>query len=128
MTSLSKFMEAMKDLFDFRTNDLFGSRGLARSSDPDTSHVAAAKISAARLEEMVYEKIRSFGSAGCAADDVVQLMPDIKSNSITPRFAPLIKKGLVVDSGRRKRISSGSTQRVLVASSFVREGQCSQTN
>jgi hypothetical protein len=36
-------------------------------------------------------------------------------DSVTPRFAPLIRKGKVIDTGERRKGNSGRSQRVLKA-------------
>lgn len=87
---------------------------LARNTDPDTSHEAAASISTAAMERIVYEAIKKFPN-GCIADDVQGFLASYRSNTITPRFAPLIRKGFIVDTGDRKRASSGRSQRVMAA-------------
>ena len=39
----------------------------------------------------------------------------LRSHSITPRFAPLIRKGFIFDTGERRMASSGRSQRVVKA-------------
>jgi DNA-binding PucR family transcriptional regulator len=111
----------MKHLSDTFTVDMFEqpafgthSRKLVRRKDPDTSHEAAKTVDTAMLERMVYEIIAMF-PRGCTAEDVERALPNIRSHSITPRFAPLIKKGLIVDTGLRKKASSGRNQRIVKA-------------
>lgn len=97
-----------------------GTSAMVRGTDPDTSHIAAESFDAAAMEMAVYEVIRSFTN-GCIADDVEQRMPGCRSHSITPRFAPLIRKGLIVDTGRRMKALSGRPQRVVMATSLIEE-------
>lgn len=87
---------------------------LARAEDPDTSHQAAQEVDTAELERIVYEVIASCPH-GCIADDVENRLPQFRSHSITPRFAPLLRKGLIYDTGERRRASSGRSQRVVKA-------------
>jgi len=87
-------------------------RVMARTHDPDTSHEAAASIDTAMMERMVLDVVAQFPN-GCIADDVERALPHIRSHSITPRFAPLLKKGFIIDTGERRIASSGRSQRVV---------------
>ena len=98
----------------------FGTTALARGTDPDTSHQAAESLDTADLEWAVYEVVKTF-SNGCIADEVEQRMPGCRSHSITPRFAPLIRKGPIVDTGRRMKAPSGRPQRVVMATALIEE-------
>lgn len=93
---------------DFGTNPNM----LARTRDPDTSHEAAETLDTAAMERLVYETIARFPN-GCIADEVERLLPHVRSHSITPRFAPLLRKGFITDTGERRRASSGRNQRVV---------------
>lgn len=101
-----------------KTYDLFEryfgteAKKLVRTSDPDTSHAAAKTVDTSQLELIVYEVIGKFPN-GCTADDVQQELAHLRSNTITPRFAPLIRKGFIEDTGERRRASSGRSQRVM---------------
>ena len=100
------------DLFemDFGTEP----KKLVRTSDPDTSHAAALAVDTAHMEQIVYEVICKYPD-GCIADDVERQLSDFRSHSITPRFAPLIRKGYIFDTGERRMASSGRSQRVVKA-------------
>lgn len=87
-------------------------RALFRKTDPETSKQAAESVPVERLERMVYEAIKTLPD-GAIADDLEKILPGVKLNSITPRIAPLIKKGYIYDTGERRRASSGRSQRVL---------------
>jgi hypothetical protein len=104
----------MKKLSQTELFSVFGSdpKTLVRNNDPDTSHAAAKTVDTSQLELMVYEVIGKFPN-GCIADDVQQELAHLRSNTITPRFAPLIRKGFIVDTGERRRASSGRSQRVM---------------
>jgi hypothetical protein len=111
----------MKKDQDNKTFDLFATpsfgtnaREMARNTDPDTSHEAAEKVDTARLERMVYEVICKYPN-GCIADDVERELSHLRSHSITPRFAPLIRKGFIFDTGLRRAASSGRSQRIVKA-------------
>ena len=95
---------------------LFGTnpKQMARTEDPDTSKEAAETVPSAHLEQLVYEVITEFPN-GCTSEDVERALYQYKSHSITPRFAPLIKKGLIIDTAVRKKTASGRSQRVVRA-------------
>jgi len=85
--------------------------GLARHTDPDTSHEAAASIDANRMEMIVLEEFMS-AKNGLTAEELSDRLPGLPLNSITPRIAPLVRKGYLIPTGRRK-FSSGRSQPVL---------------
>ena len=87
-------------------------KALFRKTDPDTSKEAAESVPVQRLEKLVYEAIKAAPN-GLTAEEIEKSIPGVKLNSITPRIAPLIKKGYIEDSGERRRASSGRSQRVL---------------
>lgn len=104
-------MNAQPELFD---------EALARQTDPDTSHEAAASLGGtlcAKLARRVYAVIRSYGEAGCISDDLLKhpSLSDLTYGTITPRYAQLMRKGLVADTGKRRMGVSGRNQRVMVA-------------
>jgi len=88
--------------------------GLARNADPDTSHEAAQSIDTTELERVVYEVIKSFPN-GCIGDDVVRSLPQYGIQTISPRYAPLIRKGWVIATGEKRVARSGRSQRVMLA-------------
>ncbi len=98
------------DLFE----RIFGThpKKLVRTDDPDTSHAAANSVDTSQLESMVYEVISKYPD-GCIADDVERELAHLRSHSITPRFAPLMRKGFIFDTGERRMASSGRSQRVV---------------
>lgn len=98
------------DLFD----QIFGTNPnlLVRNTDPDTSHQAALVVDTSKLEALVYEVIAKYPN-GCIADDVERELAYLRSHSITPRFAPLIRKGFIYDTGERRRAASGRNQRIV---------------
>lgn len=102
--------------------DLFGTepRKLARRKDPDTSHVAAAKVKSAKLEAMVYQAILSFGAKGCISDEVRarKEFDGMPYSSVTARYAALIEKKLIFDSGQRRKGNGRTPMRVMVADQY----------
>jgi hypothetical protein len=99
--------------------DLFPTFGtdpkeMARTADPDTSHEAAEKVDSAKLERLVFEVIAR-NPNGMTSDEVMRHFPDHGVQTISPRFAPLIRKGLIEDTGERRKAASGRSQRVMKA-------------
>ena len=102
---------------------IFGTppRKLYRRGDPDTSKGAAEGVDSTRLEAMVYRAIKGFGRPGCISDEV-RALPEFRGfpySSVTARYAALIEKRLVFDSGMRRRGKSGRSMRVMVASDYA---------
>jgi len=87
-------------------------QALARNTDPDTSHAAAASIDALNLCLKVYEVMAQYGTDGCIADDVGNLLPQIKSNSLTPRYRQMIDAGMIEVTGERRQGNSRRYQQV----------------
>ena len=102
---------------------MFGTdpRKLARADGPDTSKEAAGKVDSAKLEHAVYLAIRDFGAAGCTSDEVRSLRQfrDMPYSSVTARYKALMDRELIVDSGRRRKGTSGRSQRVMVAAVYA---------
>lgn len=88
-------------------------RFLVRPDSPDTSVEAAHTVDTTRLESLVYDAVLSF-KTGCIQDDVLAQFPGYPYSSITARFRALLDKGLIVDSGERRKGRSGRSQRVLI--------------
>jgi hypothetical protein len=87
-------------------------RKMARSTDPDTSQAAAEKVDSAKMERMVYEVICLYPN-GCTLDEIHSHFPGRWPSSISPRLAPLMRKGFIYDTGERRPGASGRGQRVL---------------
>lgn len=85
---------------------------LARNTDPETSHIAAAGVDVTTTERLVFDAICSFGEDGAISDELVELLPELGYRTVTPRYAPLMRKGLIEVIGWRPgRI--GKPQRVM---------------
>ena len=91
----------------------------ARHSDPQTSHDAAAGIKEKlpRLESMVLKSITSGQTRGMNSYEI-ELATGLPNESCTPRYAPLRRKGFILDSGLRRPGKSGKGQIVWVAKQF----------
>jgi hypothetical protein len=92
----------------------FGSqpKTMVRTTDPDTSMVAAEKVDSTKLEQMVYEVIAKYPN-GCISDEIQTHFPNHGVQTISPRYAPLIRKGFIEDTGERRVGLLGRSQRVL---------------
>ncbi len=86
---------------------------LRRNQDPDTSHEAADLVDTTTLERMVCEVIGSFGEHGCIGDEVVRYMPGHGVQTISPRYAPLIRKRKIYRRGDKRKGSATRKQLVM---------------
>ena len=86
---------------------------LARREDPTTSHQAAQAVDSTKLEQMVYEAIKSHPE-GCISDDILGMFPNYPYSSITARYRALLDKDLIEVSGV-KRGKFGRNQRIMKA-------------
>ena len=86
---------------------------LARREDPTTSHQAAQAVDTTKLEQMVYEAIKSHPE-GCISDEILQMYPNYPYSSITARYRALLDKDLIEVTGV-KRGKFGRNQRVMKA-------------
>lgn len=79
--------------------------GRARRRDPDTAKKAAASVPVADLEARVLRALR-LSKAGMTTHELAWLLK-VDLVSVSPRLRPLAEKGLVQDSGERRRGDSG---------------------
>ncbi len=86
---------------------------LVRKEDPATSHQAAQLVNSTKLEQMVYEAIKSFPD-GCISDEILEKYPQYPYSSITARYRALLDKDLIEVSGV-KRGKFGRNQRIMKA-------------
>ena len=86
---------------------------LVRTNDPQTSHDAAHAVDSTKLEQIVYEAIKSFPD-GCISDEVLEALPEHRYSSITPRYRALLDKGFIEITGTKEG-RSGKKQRVMKA-------------
>jgi hypothetical protein len=101
--------------FDLFSLPIFGTNAkkLVRKDDPDTSHQAALKVDTTKLEQLVYETIKSYGAGGCISDQVLANFPHLPYSSVTARYKALMTKCLIEDTGERRAGKSGRPQRVM---------------
>ena len=108
----------MRDIFDNMKQSMerfFGTEPfkLARREDPSTSHQAAQAVDTTKLEQLVYEAIKSFPE-GCISDEILEKYPNYPYSSITARYRALLDKGFIEVSGV-KRGRFGRNQRIMKA-------------
>lgn len=83
----------------------------ARRTDPATSRAAAASLSAAtltRLEDLVLRACRDAGESGLTTIELADRL-GIDRVTVSPRIRPLVEKGLLADSGARRKGPSGKS-------------------
>jgi hypothetical protein len=108
----------MRDKNDTRTLDLFEEapcprkRKYVRQSPTNVKRPTVPKVSSSDIEQRVYEVICAF-PRGCISGEVVKCIPEYVAQAITPRYAPLLKKGFIVKTGERRLGSSGRGQCVM---------------
>jgi hypothetical protein len=104
-----------KTWFGGAVERFFGSPAfkLVRKEDPTTSHQAAQAVDSTKLEQMVYEAIKSHPE-GCISDEILQMYPNYPYSSITARYRALLDKDLIEVTGV-KRGKFGKNQRVMKA-------------
>jgi hypothetical protein len=108
----------MRDIFNNMKDSLerfFGTEPfkLVRKEDPITSHQAAQAVDSTKLEQMVYEAIKSHPE-GCISDEILEMYPNYPYSSITARYRALLDKDLIEVTGV-KRGRFGRNQRVMKA-------------
>lgn len=89
----------------------------ARNGDPETSHEAAASTDATRLESLAYRTLFEAGVEGLTAEQLSRIL-NIEKNTISPRLRPLARKGLIIDSGRRRKNETGKRAIVWIVKKF----------
>lgn len=77
---------------------------LARNTDPATSHEAATSLVELDQAGLEWAVVRAL-SSGDKNTDELQNTTELTNQSVTPRFAPLRKKGWIEAVGLRKGIS-----------------------
>jgi hypothetical protein len=106
----------MRDIFNNMKDSMerfFGTEPfkLVRKEDPTTSHQAAQAVDSTKLEQMVYEAIKSHPD-GCISDEILEMYPNYPYSSITARYKSLLDKGFIEVTGV-KRGKFGRNQRIM---------------
>ena len=87
--------------------------GLARNSDPETSHEAARSVAISYLEGKVLGALNE-ADDGHTTEELSDLL-GLPRVTVSPRMAPLVRKGLVYASAKRRRGNSGRNSIVFYA-------------
>lgn len=87
----------------------------ARVTDPATSHAAAEAVQGnlAWLEAVVLGIIAASAARGVTNHDIVA-QSGLPWNTCTPRVRPLVRKGLVKDSGQRRPGPTSGARKCIV--------------
>jgi len=82
--------------------------GKARTDHPDTAHAAATRAApgSGKKRQQVYAAIRHGGPGG-RTDEQIQIELGMNPSTQRPRRVELVEKGLVADSGQRRKTTSG---------------------
>ncbi len=78
-----------------------------------TSLAAYRSLDLPELEKRVLEIVDWFGVNGCTPDELNEVHPEIEYRSLSPRFAPLERKGLIYYAGDTRPGKSGRQQKVI---------------
>jgi hypothetical protein len=74
---------------------------LARRTDPDTSHIAAARVDATWRELAIWEALEKHFPLGATSLELAAKL-GWRRDSVSPRIAPMRSKGLLYDTGERR--------------------------
>ena len=95
---------------------------MARTNDPDTSIDAAISLDPTKMEKIVLEAVSQFRERGATMSEIERMLVTIHPASISPRFKPLIEKGLIrIDDRTRKGMRSKRQQRIHWATEYYKE-------
>jgi len=95
-----------------------GSAVPAKITDPATSWAAALSINIPDLEAVVLKAVYESGDKGLMGEEI-SFNTGLAIQTCTPRVKPLLRKGLLVDTGYvRPAVMSNRKQRVVVAAEF----------
>jgi len=72
-----------------------------RTTDPDTSHDAAAGVNVTAGEQENLELLDVAGVQGVTNSEASEMLGRL-ANAISPRWRPMVRKGLCRDSGLRR--------------------------
>lgn len=65
------------------------------------------------LELKTLEAIATFGARGCTQDEILDRFPSFTNETLTPRFAPLERKGLMYRAGDTRKGKAGRQQKIM---------------
>ena len=79
--------------------------GMHRRDDPNTSVNAANSVKVAKLEQIVFDWLKSQGERGGTTEEISNAL-NISRVTISPRMKPLKKKNLITESTKKRKGSS----------------------
>jgi predicted transcriptional regulator len=85
--------------------------GAYRRRDIETAVDAAQSVNATYLENMVFDVVQATGEQGAILDDITRAT-GLDKVTISPRLRPLVRKGFVIETDRKRQGLSGRGQRV----------------
>ena len=101
--------------------------GAFRWDNPDTSIEAAKSIDATKLQGMVRDVVWQRRELGATYSEAAAIL-GLPRDTVSPRGAPLQRKGLIVDSGERRPGPSNRKQIVWVAPQFAKAAVVVETD
>ena len=99
----------------------FEETGAYRNTDPETSVKAAKSVNATKLEGQVLDQLLASKYVLGLTSEEVALCLNREFDCITPRFAPLLRKGLIEKSGITRKGKSGKGRIVWILTEKGRE-------
>lgn len=97
------------DLFDYTPPPRYPDAPGFKNRDTSKEAADSMKPSAPRLRQMVLDKLRARGPS--TPDEIADAL-DLSILSIRPRFTELHKTGQIVDTGDRRKNTSGRNAKV----------------
>lgn len=91
---------------------LFAFSAYARNSDPKTSHVAAKSVRGDRVSELQGLVLSALSALGNGTSEEVARHLNVDLQSITPRFAPMNRAGMIELTGDTRPGISGRSRQV----------------
>lgn len=84
-----------------------------RNSDPDTSKEAFTSTNVKTVEDKIVKVVFSKGADGCTMDDIARELPQYRMHTLSPRFKPLLARGVIEDTGLCRLGGARKRQRVV---------------
>lgn len=85
---------------------------LARTTDPQTSHEAAAAVNVGALESLVLRRLHQWPLNGMTCSEIAA-EEKMQRDSISPRMRRLVEAGLVSDSGDKRVPRTGGRKQIV---------------
>jgi hypothetical protein len=87
--------------------------GLARYTDPDTSHEAARGVSTTLLKQIILLTLKDYGHPMAMME--LATANAMGRDSLSPRRPAMIEEGTVVEMGRRSCVNANGNVRSMIA-------------